>query len=275
MGVLAIWRYPVKAMLGESLPEVEVEAAGCAGDRRWVTVDVETGERIANKRGPTHPALRACRAALLEDSDAPLPLRVTLPDGEVVAEAEIEPALSSLLGRRVRLEAADEQPGQFGRPGRHQDFAPVHFITTRTLAHLQALRPETAWDVRRFRPNLLLDDGDAPGAFAEDALLGGRLHGPSGLALEVGLPTPRCVVAGRAHEEVPADPQVLRTIAEHHTFDLGPFGRHGCVGAYAEAQCSGRVRVGEVLRPEAPAVPPAAAIEAALARVQALLAGAA
>lgn len=146
---------------------------------------------------------------------------MTLPDGEIVENAEIEPALSSLLGRRVRLEAANDSPGRFATPGRHQDFAPVHFITTRTLAHLRALEPDASWDVRRFRPNLLLDDGDAPGEFSEDALLGRDLHAPSGLALAVGLPTPRCVVATRAHEDAPADPRVLRTIAEHHTIDLG------------------------------------------------------
>ncbi|WAS89966.1 MOSC domain-containing protein [Nannocystis punicea] len=256
MGVLAIWRYPVKAMLGEPLTEVEVDHAGCTGDRRYVAVDVDTGEAIANKRGPTHPALRACRAALLADRDEPVPLRVTLPDGEVVEGAAVEPALSSLLGRRVRLQAAGDAPGRFAAPGGHQDFAPVHVLTTRTLAHLRALLPDAAWDVRRFRPNFLLDDGDEPGAFSEDALLGRDLRGPSGLALAVGLPTPRCVVVTRAHEEVPADPRVLRTIADHHEFDLGPFGRHACAGAYAETRTPGRVRVGDVLVPTAPRPPP-------------------
>ncbi|MCY1063800.1 MOSC domain-containing protein [Nannocystis sp. RBIL2] len=273
MGVLAIWRYPVKAMLGESLPETYVDHAGCDGDRKYVAVDVDTGETIANKRGPTHPALRACRAALLADRDAPLPLRVTLPDGEVVEGADIEPALSSLLGRRVRLQAAGDAPGRFAAPGRHQDFAPVHVLTTRTLAHLRALQPEVAWDPRRFRPNFLLDDGDAPGAFSEDALLGRDLRGPSGLALAVGLPTPRCVVVTRAHEELAADPRTLRTIAEHHEFDLGPFGRHACAGAYAETRSPGRVRVGEVLIPDGDPDSPSAAIATSLARVQALLAG--
>jgi uncharacterized protein YcbX len=34
MGVLAIWRYPVKAMLGELLDAVEVGPQGRTGDRR-------------------------------------------------------------------------------------------------------------------------------------------------------------------------------------------------------------------------------------------------
>ena len=57
----------------------------------------------------------------------------------------------------------DRSGGALGAPGGHQDFAPVHLLTTRTLAQLRALHPEIAWDVRRFRPNLVLDDGDGPG----------------------------------------------------------------------------------------------------------------
>ena len=41
MGVLAIWRYPVKAMLGELLDAVAIGPAGCRGDRRWIVVDAD------------------------------------------------------------------------------------------------------------------------------------------------------------------------------------------------------------------------------------------
>jgi uncharacterized protein len=268
MGVLAIWRYPVKAMLGELLDAVEIGPAGCTGDRRWIVVDADTGERIANKRGPTDPRLRACRAELLEGSDHELALRVTLPDGETLEGAEIEAALSQLLERRVRLEAAGTPAlGRFGATGAHHDAAPVHLIATGTLAHLRALAPDGDWDVRRFRPNLLLDDGDALGAFAEDELLGGALRGPSGLRLTVGLPTPRCVVPTRAQEGLPAAPRILRTLVERHRFDLGPFGRQGCVGTYAEVARAGHVLVGERLAVERPAISPGDAIAATIARI--------
>ena len=45
---------------------VAIGPRGCEGDRRWIVVDAATGERIANKRGPTDPRLRACRAELLD-----------------------------------------------------------------------------------------------------------------------------------------------------------------------------------------------------------------
>lgn len=267
MGVVAIWRYPVKAMLGELLDAVEVGSGGCRGDRRWVVVDTQTGERIANKRGPTDPRLRACRAELL-DLDAEMPLRITFPDGDALEGGEIEAALSVLLERSVRLErSSDPATGSFLATGAHHDFAPVHLVTTSTLAHLRTLRPASDWDVRRFRPNLLLDDGHEPGRFSEDELLGGQLHARSGLRLRVGLPTPRCVVPTRAQENAPADPGILRTLVEEHRIDLGPFGRQGCVGAYADVVHPGSLAVGERLAVEAGTQTPSEATQTTLQSV--------
>ena len=269
MGVLAIWRYPVKAMLGELLDAVAIGPRGCEGDRRWIVVDATTGERIANKRGPTDPRLRACRAELLDDGDERPPLRITLPDGGTLQGAEIEAALSELLDRRVRLERCDTPAdGRFDTTGAYHDLAPIHLITTGTLAHLRAVAPDSDWDARRFRPNLVLDDGPDGAPFAEDALLGGRLQAPSGLQLTVSLPTPRCVVPTRAQEELPADPGILRTIVEHHRIDLGPFGRQGCAGAYAEVASAGRLRTGERLEVRRGHVAPRAVIDSAVIRLR-------
>jgi uncharacterized protein YcbX len=252
--VVALWRYPVKAMLGQLLDAVDIGLGGCTGDRRWIVMDADTGERIANKRRPTDPRLRACRAELIDDSDDELPLRVTLPDGEVLHGREIEDALSQLLERRIRLEQADTAArGRIGATGSHHDAAPIHLITTGTLAHLRTIAPNSDWDVRRFRPNLLLDNQPTTStAFGEDALVGGALHGASGLKLTVALPTPRCVVPTRSQEGLPADPDILRTLVQQHRIDLGPLGRLGCIGAYAEVAHTGKIGIGEALDIEHP-----------------------
>jgi uncharacterized protein YcbX len=269
MAVQAIWRYPVKAMLGELLDTVAIGPRGCEGDRRWIVVDAKTGERIASKRGPTDPRLRACRAELLDEADGHPPLRITLPDGSALEGAEIEAALSDLLERRVRLERSDAlADGRFGTTGAYHDLAPIHLITTGTLAHLRAVAPDSDWDVRRFRPNLVLDDGPGGEPFAEDALLGGRLQAPSGLQLTVGLPTPRCVVPTRAQDGLPADPGILRTLVERHRIDLGPFGRQGCAGAYAEVASAGRLRTGERLEVRRGRVAQRTVIDRAVIRLQ-------
>ena len=112
MGVLAIWRYPVKAMLGEMLEAVDIAAGRLDSDRRWVVSDIETGEDIANKRGPTDAGSRACRARLGARGE----LAVMLPDGvtEIVGSVAIAAALSELLGRDVELV---EHAGGGSRPG--------------------------------------------------------------------------------------------------------------------------------------------------------------
>jgi uncharacterized protein YcbX len=269
MGVLAIWRYPIKAMLGELLEAVAIGHRGCEGDRRWMVVDAMTGERIANKRGPTDPRLRACRAELLDASDERPPLRITLPDGSTPEGGETEAALCELLERRVRLERSDAPAdGRFVTTGAFHDLAPIHLITTGTLAHLRAVAPESDWDVRRFRPNLVLDDGPDGEPFTEDALLGGRLEAASGLELTVGLPTPRCVVPTRAQDGLPADPRILRTLVERHRIDLGPFGRQGCAGAYAEVARTGRLSTGDRLEVRRGDGPPGAAIASAVTRLR-------
>jgi hypothetical protein len=145
MGVLAIWRYPIKAMVGELLDAVEIGPRGCAGDRRWNVVDADTGERIANKRGPTDPRLRACRAELLDGSDHMPPLRITLPDGSALEGGEIEAALSELLEHRVRLDRCESPAnGRFGMTGAYHDLTSIHLITTGTLAHLRTAAPARA-----------------------------------------------------------------------------------------------------------------------------------
>jgi uncharacterized protein len=266
MGVMAIWRYPVKAMLGELLDRVGVAAGGLEGDRRWVVAEVAGGKRIANKRGPTDARLRACRARLDPGGE----LVVTLPDGGATATgvASVAEALSDLLGRRLTLV---EHPGggdRFARTGGHHDFAPLHLLTTRTLANMRAVAPESDWDVRRFRPNLVLDDGAVPGELTERELLGAELRGSSGLRLRVGLPTPRCVVPTRAREDLRSDPALLKAIADQSRWELGPFGRPACLGAYAEVAVGGRLAVGERLRVEPRVEPtPESAVAAVVERV--------
>jgi uncharacterized protein len=113
----------------------------------------------------------------------------------------------------------------------------------------------------------VLADEPGGGAFAEDALLGGGLQAPSGLELTVGLPTPRCVVPTRTQDGLPADPGILRTLVERHRIDLGPFGRQGCAGAYAEVAIAGRLRIGEHLEVRHGELSPRAAIDSVLTRL--------
>lgn len=54
-----LWRYPVKSMGGESIPEAHVHAPGMAGDRCWAVLDAETGDICSAKSGRKHRVDRA------------------------------------------------------------------------------------------------------------------------------------------------------------------------------------------------------------------------
>jgi hypothetical protein len=49
--VRALWRYPVKSMLGEELDEVDLSEGGVVGDRAYALRDRETG-KVASAKHP-------------------------------------------------------------------------------------------------------------------------------------------------------------------------------------------------------------------------------
>src|SRR5215510_2849379 len=85
--VVAIWRYPVKSMMGEELNATEVTERGLLGDRAYALVDAQTGKVASAKNPRRWPNLFDFRAAYVEPpvDDKPLPpVRITLPGGETL-----------------------------------------------------------------------------------------------------------------------------------------------------------------------------------------------
>ena len=53
--IAALWRYPVKSMMGEELNSVEVTVRGLLGDRAHALVDPSNG-KVASAKNGTAPA---------------------------------------------------------------------------------------------------------------------------------------------------------------------------------------------------------------------------
>lgn len=201
MKVGQLWRYPVKSMAGEQIDVVEVQPTGFEGDRRWGVIDVETGRVLTARR---EQRLLFASARLV----APEEVEIRLPDGEVADDA----ALSRWLDRPVAVERAGavggiyDNPRDFenetdwvtwqGPPEAWHDSARVSLVSTTTLGR---------WDVRRFRPNVVLEGND------EDDLVGCRVE-IGDLSLEVTNRIDRCVMVTRAQPGIDADLEILRTI---------------------------------------------------------------
>jgi uncharacterized protein YcbX len=123
-------------------------------------------------------------------------------------------------------------------PGTYLDAFPLLVMTTSALRSLVDALPDSAVDVRRFRPNLVVDTGDAEG-HPEFAWVGKYLH-IGEVVLRVIEACPRCVMVTR---EVAPDLPDDRAVLRHVVRDLDQN-----VGVYAEVVVPGVVRAGDPVR---------------------------
>jgi uncharacterized protein YcbX len=122
------------------------------------------------------------------------------------------------------------------------DVFPVSVMTSSTLDQLDELRPETRFDERRFRMNVIL--GTSANGFVENEWLGRGLDLGDDVRLTVSIPDPRCVMTTMAQGELPKDTEVLRTLVRHNRIDVAG-GLYPCAGVYATVEAPGRLRVGD------------------------------
>jgi uncharacterized protein len=109
--VRALWRFPVKSMLGEELESAEVGKGGVVGDRAYAIVDRETGKVASAKHPKLWPHLLKCRAVFTEEPRAGAeqpPARIELADGTAVRtdDPDVDGVLSHFFGRAVELSSA-------------------------------------------------------------------------------------------------------------------------------------------------------------------------
>ena len=260
--VASLWRYPVKSLLGEELDRAVVGERGLAGDRAYALIDVASGKVVSAKNPGQGALLFACRAEFLEapdpgDADPP-PAQLTLPDGATVRthDRDVDQQLSRVLGRAVRLTARvpekpvidDEQISLLSPPGTFFDAAPMHVLTTASLAALAAANPAGRFDPRRFRPNVLLDTGGA--GFVENDWIDASLRLGADVALHLVMSAPRCVMTTLPQEDLPPDNAILQTVARENRFDIPGLGPSSCVGVYGVVSAGGAIACGDAARLE-------------------------
>lgn len=218
--VVALRRYPVKSMRGETRDSLDIDERGVVGDRLWAVRD---GEGKLGSGKNTHRFRRMDGlfgfAAAYCGGEPSVPL-VTSPDGRVLRadDPALDRSLSKALGLNVRL----FREGAVS----HLDASPIHIVTTAALDRLGELLPDVGIDERRFRPNLVLslpDSSGHAGDFPENAWIGRELH-VGGLRLAVTGPTERCVMVNNAQENLTYDSRVLRTLALSNDLNLGVYG---------------------------------------------------
>lgn len=128
-------------------------------------------------------------------------------------------------------------------PGSYFDAYPLLILTEQSLRSIARDARESNVDVRRFRPNLVIDTAAAEPAaqnessFPEFAWVGKRLR-IGRAVVELTFECPRCVMITRATEELENDPQIMRSIVRSSG---------GNLGVYANVVEPGVISVGDVV----------------------------
>jgi uncharacterized protein YcbX len=259
--VESLWRYPVKSMLGEEVSATQVTKRGLFGDRAYALVDSSDGKAATAKNPRKWPRLFDFRASLDERArpgEGVPAVRIALPDGTTVRsdQDDLNSLLSKALNRDVTLRAAQQGevkaeeywPDMEGLDHRDTvtdftlpdgtffDCAMVHLLTTATLDRLQELYPPGRFEVPRFRPNIVAQLPSGKKGFAENDWVGHTLAIGTAVRLNITGPCGRCVMTTLAQGDLPKDPGILRTAAQHN---------HVNVGVYAVVARGGTIRLGD------------------------------
>lgn len=225
-------------MQGERVDSMVVQPSRIDGDREFAVVAAETGLVLSAKR----------ESRLLEAS-------ATTVDGEVVvnlpggasfaaAAADAGDRLSSWLGRDVAVARVGDGPVAYDMtldppnddadvyeipmpPDTFLDLAAVHVLTEASFATMAASEPQLQWDLRRFRPNVLV--ADAADGYPEDAWVGGEIGIGADVRLGVMMRTMRCAMPLRAQPAAGESPalerstDIYRALQGAHANDLGVY----------------------------------------------------
>lgn len=218
---------------------MSVDAGGVEGDRLFGVVDAATGEIARPDASSKWHGVPRIAARLSGDAR----LEVRTPSGEWLAApgAEADRAASAFLGFEASIRpfrSAGKAAADDAAFSPRYSKAPIHLMTTASLAELKRLHPAGDPDPRRFRPNILVDMQPVAGRFPETEWIGRKLA-IGDLELTVTEACRRCGFTIIAQDGFDNDPDILRTLVRKNAHNLG---------VYCTVTREGTVTVGDAMR---------------------------
>ena len=122
-------------------------------------------------------------------------------------------------------------------PGTYFDAFPVSIMSRQSLENMDQLDSECRFDVRRFRPNLLIDIPGSEHPFPEQLWVGATLSVGS-VVLKIESTCPRCSMTTHGFADLPRDTQVMRNLVGHS---------EGNLGIYASVQKAGSLSINDAI----------------------------
>ena len=232
--VKELYRFPVKSMRGEMLPEAHGYWHGLDGDRRFAFVrsDDRSGFPWLTGRLLPQMVLYAPRYTQPEEV-AESPVEVVMPDGRIlpIHSPELNQELADAYGKPVNLIKIGR--GAF-------DSQVISVMSTSTVAALGETIG-TAVTPLRFRQNIIIEPFDDQPFVEERWLDSSLLFGsqPDGLRVRLNRRIERCVMINIDPETGEKEPTVLKTVAQT---------RQNCAGVHSSTEHPGMIRVGDVVK---------------------------
>ena len=251
--VESLWRYPVKSMRGEQLPEAFAGFAGVYGDRVYAFRSSLSPKGFPFFTGRDQGQMLAYRAAFRNRDKMAAPLNL--------AEAEaLGPGITPLYADPADLIVDVDTPSGDVLPVDDPRLIDLLRDGAREGHELSLLRSERALtdcrpfslfsiqtarqlsqevgvqlDTRRFRANAYVDLTSGAG-FGEDEWVGRRLRIGAKAEIAVTDRDPRCKMITLDPETGLANPEVMRCVAKDHG---------GTAGVYGAVLVEGIIRAGD------------------------------
>ena len=206
--IQALWRYPIKSLLGESLDRVDIDNRGVVGDRFYAITD-EQGKFGSGKDTRRFRRIDGLFSLCAFTQQGNVWIR--FPDNKTfraqTALANLQ--LSHFLGQSVTVKP-EEQTSHF-------DDSSIHILTTSSIRMLQ--KRISGVDVRRFRPNIVIDS-----EMFDPELVGNTIK-IGDVILEITHQTVRCRMTTLAQGELKDNPEILKTLAKEFGANLGVYAK--------------------------------------------------
>jgi len=229
--IKAMYRYPVKSMAGESVEHIALGWHGFEGDRRFAFNIVHSTSGFPWLTGTKLPKLLLYQPIQQGTSDSnDLPTHVVTPNGETfdIRSDELRQEITTQFGADVRIMQLKQ--GIFDEAA----ISMISLATTRKIAN----GSNTEHDVRRFRPNIVIDTlSNAP--FIEDewventVVFGDSADSP---AIQITMRDERCMMVNLQPDTVASDPNVMKTVVKQNG---------NCAGVYASVVQIGQLELGQ------------------------------
>lgn len=232
--VQSLWRYPVKSMRGEELPEAFAGYGGVYGDRCWAFLNaVRPGfpyltarekqsmllytpayrSTDSMRRPPNAAEAESLTATPLYADDSALQVDVRTPNGESIPIDD--PRLIESLREKHALTLHRSQRAM-------TDCRPISLFSCQTANQLTE-EAGTHIDLRRFRANVYLNLEEQKG-FGENEFVGRTLRIGSRVEVAVMERDPRCKMITLDPDTGEANPEVMKVVAHAHDGTAGVYG---------------------------------------------------